>query len=119
MNLDRIQYKFRGFLTKVRYNLEEIELFLDVIQKNLDKNQKKFRRNLDEIQTKFRQNLGEIQKKLEQTLKKNQTNLDVSKKIFRLFKNKFRQNLDISQMNLDMDCPKKLDKIQSKFRQPI
>ena len=65
---------------------------------------------------KFRRNLDEIQTKLEQTVKKNQTNLDVSKKKFTLFQNKFRQNLDISQMNLDMDCPKNLDKIQLKFR---
>ncbi len=29
----------------------------------------------------------------------------------------FRQNLDIIQ--IDMDCPKTLDKIQTKFRQPM
>ncbi len=31
----------------------------------------------------------------------------------------FRQNLDIIQMNSDIACPKNLDKIQTKFRQPM
>ena len=68
---------------------------------------------------KFRRNLDEIQKKSEWTFKKKWINLDVSKKKIRRFQNKFRQNLDIIQMNLDMDYPKNLDKIQSKFRQPM
>ncbi len=40
-------------------------------------------------------------------------------KTIRRFEIKFRQNLDIIQMNLNMNCPKNLDKIQTKFRQPM
>ena len=54
--------------------------------------------------------------KLEQTLKKIRQNLDVSKQIS-CFQIIFRQNLDIIQINLDIGCPKNLDKIQTKFRQ--
>ncbi len=38
---------------------------------------------------------------------------------FRCFQIIFRQKLDIIQMNLDMDCPKNLDNIQTKFRQTM
>ena len=44
-------------------------------------------------------------------------NLDVPKK--NCFQIIFRKKLDIIQMDLDMDCPKNLDKIQIKFREPI
>ena len=69
----------------------------------------KFRRNLVEIQTKFRRNLEEIRTQ-------NLDKIQMYPKTFRCFQIIFRQNLDIIQMNLDMDCPKNLDKIQTKFR---
>ncbi len=40
-------------------------------------------------------------------------------KKFRQFQIKFRQNLDIIKMNLDIGRPKNLDKIQTKFRHPL
>ena len=64
----------------------------------------KFRRNLDEIRT-------GIEKKIDK--------FRCLQKKFRRFQILFRQNLDIIQKNLDIDCYKNLDKIQTKFRQPI
>ncbi len=36
-----------------------------------------------------------------------------------VFRQYIDKNLDIIQMNLEMACPKNLDKIQTKFRQPM
>ncbi len=110
-NLDIIQKKFRGFQIKFRLNLDEIQLFLEYFRIF----QKKFRRNLEEIQKEIRRNLEEIRTDIEKKLDKIQM---YGKKISH-FQIIIRQNLGIIQMNLDIGCPKKLDKIQTKFRHPI
>ncbi len=66
--------------------------------------QKKFRRNLEEIRT-------DIEKKLDK--------IQMYAKKIRHFQIILRQNIDIIQMNLDIGCPKNLDKIQTKFKQPM
>ncbi len=75
----------------------------------------KFRRNIEEIQTIFRRNLDETRTDIKNILDK----IQMYPKNIKCFQIIFRQNLDIIQMNLDMECPKNLDKIETKFRQPM